>query len=102
MTAMPLDILIVAGPPSLQVISLPVPRTKRPYGSLRPTQKRERRKQLRSAISSDRIVPTPLHLFLGISNRIILDAFSELFSKELVEETREDENHPFSWQRRSR
>jgi hypothetical protein len=40
-------------------------------------------------ISSDRIVPTPLHLFLGISNRIILDAFSELFSKDLVEETLE-------------
>jgi hypothetical protein len=40
-------------------------------------------------IPSDRIVPTPLHLFLGISNRIILDAFSELFSKELVEETLE-------------
>jgi hypothetical protein len=40
-------------------------------------------------ISPDRIVPTPLHLFLGISNRIILDAFSELFSKELVEETLE-------------
>jgi len=38
------------------------------------------------SISSDRIVPTPLHLFLGISNRIILDAFSELLSKELVEE----------------
>ena len=40
-------------------------------------------------IDPDRIVPTPLHLFLGISNRIILDAFSELFSKELVEETLE-------------
>lgn len=40
-------------------------------------------------ITPDRIVPTPLHLFLGISNRIILDAFSELFSKELVEETLE-------------
>jgi hypothetical protein len=40
-------------------------------------------------IHPDRIVPTPLHLFLGISNRIILDAFSELFSKELVEETLE-------------
>jgi hypothetical protein len=38
-------------------------------------------------ILPERIVPTPLHLFLGISNRIILDAFSELFSKELVEET---------------
>ena len=40
-------------------------------------------------INPDRIVPTPLHLFLGISNRIILDAFSELFTKELVEETLE-------------
>jgi hypothetical protein len=40
-------------------------------------------------IKPDRIVPTPLHLFLGISNRIILDAFSELFTKELVEETLE-------------
>src|SRR5205807_2475477 len=40
-------------------------------------------------IDSDRIVPTPLHLFLGLNNRIILDAFSELFSKELVEETLE-------------
>jgi hypothetical protein len=38
-------------------------------------------------IPAERIVPTPLHLFLGISNRIILDAFGELFSKELVEET---------------
>ena len=38
-------------------------------------------------IDSDHIVPTPLHLYLGISNRIILEAFSELFSKELVEET---------------
>ncbi len=38
-------------------------------------------------ISSDRIVPTPLHLFLGISNRIILDAFSKLLGKELVEQT---------------
>jgi hypothetical protein len=40
-------------------------------------------------ISSDRIVPTPLHVFLGISNRIILNALSELFSKELVVETLE-------------
>ena len=40
-------------------------------------------------INPDRIVPTPLRLFLGISNRIILDAFSELFSKELVEDTLE-------------
>jgi len=39
------------------------------------------------AISSDRIVPTPLHLFLGISNRIILNVFSELLGKEHVEET---------------
>jgi hypothetical protein len=33
----------------------------------------------------ERIVPTPLHLFLGISNRIILDAFSELLGKERIE-----------------
>ena len=39
------------------------------------------------AIPPERIVPTPLHLFLGISNRIILDAFSELLGKPLVEET---------------
>jgi hypothetical protein len=38
-------------------------------------------------INPERIVPTPLHLFLGISNRIILDAFSELFGKELVEQS---------------
>ena len=38
------------------------------------------------SINPERIVPTPLHLFLGISNRIILDAFSELLGKELVEE----------------
>lgn len=38
-------------------------------------------------INPERIVPTPLHLFLGISNRIILDAFSELLGKELVEQS---------------
>ena len=38
-------------------------------------------------ILPERIVPTPLHLFLGISNRIILEAFSELLGKEHVEET---------------
>jgi hypothetical protein len=37
-------------------------------------------------IPPERIVPTPLHLFLGISNRIILDAFSELLGKARVEE----------------
>jgi len=36
-------------------------------------------------IHPERIVPTPLHLFLGISNRIILDALSELLGKERVE-----------------
>jgi hypothetical protein len=36
-------------------------------------------------IPPERIVPTPLHLFLGISNRIILDAFSELLGKERVQ-----------------
>ena len=48
---LPLCVWIVAGPASSLVISLPLPRTKRPYESLRPTQKRERRKQLRSAIA---------------------------------------------------
>lgn len=38
-------------------------------------------------IPPERIVPTPLHLFLGISNRIILDAFSELLGRERVEQT---------------
>jgi hypothetical protein len=38
-------------------------------------------------IDSERIVPTPLHLFLGISNRIILEVFSELLGKAFVEET---------------
>ena len=38
-------------------------------------------------ISPERIIPTPLHLFLGISNRIILDAFSELLGKDLVEQS---------------
>ena len=38
------------------------------------------------SIIPERIVPTPLHLFLGISNRIILDAFSELLGKERVQE----------------
>jgi hypothetical protein len=37
------------------------------------------------SITPERIVPTPLHLFLGISNRIILDAFCELLGKERVE-----------------
>jgi len=32
----------------------------------------------------ERIVPSPLHLFLGISNRIILDVFAELFSEQQV------------------
>ena len=36
-------------------------------------------------IPPERIVPTPLHLFLGISNRIILDAFSELLGKKRVQ-----------------
>ena len=40
-------------------------------------------------IDPECIVPTSLHLFLGISNRIILDTFSALFSKKLVEETLE-------------
>ena len=35
-------------------------------------------------ISSDRIVPTPLHVFLGISNRIIMKVFPGLFGEEAV------------------
>ena len=35
-------------------------------------------------ILPERIVPTPLHVFLGISNRIILDAFSELLGEKVV------------------
>ncbi len=35
-------------------------------------------------IDPSRIVPTPLHLFLGISNRIITDAYAELFDNESV------------------
>ncbi len=34
------------------------------------------------SISSDRIVPTPLHLYLGINNRLIFDAFKELVGEE--------------------
>lgn len=37
-------------------------------------------------INPERIVPTPLHLFLGISNRIIMEVFTELLGKEHVEE----------------
>jgi hypothetical protein len=36
------------------------------------------------SIPSERIVPTPLHVFLGISNRIIMDAFSELLGQDSV------------------
>jgi hypothetical protein len=35
-------------------------------------------------IHPERIVPTPLHLFLGISNRIILDALKELLGESVV------------------
>jgi hypothetical protein len=35
-------------------------------------------------IDPERIVPTPLHLFLGIGNRIILDAFTELLGEPVV------------------
>jgi len=33
-------------------------------------------------IPSNRIVPTPLHLYLGISNRIIFDAFKEIIGEQ--------------------
>jgi hypothetical protein len=35
-------------------------------------------------IASDRIVPTPLHVFLGISNRIIMKVFPGLLGEEAV------------------
>lgn len=35
-------------------------------------------------INPDHIVPTPLHLFLGISNRIILDALKEILGESVV------------------
>jgi hypothetical protein len=35
-------------------------------------------------IASDRIVPTPLHIFLGISNRIIMKVFPRLLGEEPV------------------
>lgn len=35
-------------------------------------------------IPPERIVPTPLHLFLGISNRIILDVYTELLGESQV------------------
>lgn len=57
------------------------------YRQPKDTHSRHRNRNQLITIDSERIVPTPLHLFLGISNRIILEAFSELFSKELVEET---------------
>jgi hypothetical protein len=37
------------------------------------------------SIPPERIVPTPLHLYLGINNRIIFDAFKELIGKEQLE-----------------
>jgi hypothetical protein len=52
-----------------------------------PTDKHSRAAGQQPLLSTppERIVPTPLHLFLGISNRIILDAFSELLGQERVE-----------------
>ena len=37
------------------------------------------------SIPPERIVPTPLHLYLGISNRIIFEAFKKLVGKEQLE-----------------
>jgi hypothetical protein len=37
-------------------------------------------------ILPERIVPTPLHVFLGISNRIIFGAFHELFGESAVQQ----------------
>jgi hypothetical protein len=35
-------------------------------------------------IAPERIVPTPLHLYLGLSNRLILEAFGAIFGEQLV------------------
>lgn len=35
-------------------------------------------------IASDRIIPTPLHVFLGLSNRIIMKVFPRLFGEQPV------------------
>ena len=51
-------------------------------------------------ILPERIVPTPLHLFLGISNRIIFDAFSELLGKERRSSVEEHLYSALRWLRR--
>jgi hypothetical protein len=56
------------------------------YRQPKDNHSRHRNRDQLLSIDSERIVPTPLHLFLGLGNRIILEAFSELFGKELVEE----------------
>ena len=66
------------------------------HRQLKSSHSRNRTHDRLLTVGSERIVPTPLHLFLGISNRIIPDVFSELFSKELVEETLEKVNNSFS------
>ncbi len=38
-------------------------------------------------IDPERIVPTPLHLFLGIGNRIVLDVLKELLGEDAVKAT---------------
>ena len=37
-------------------------------------------------IPSERVVPTPLHLYLGINNRIIFDVFSEVLGEKSIRE----------------
>ena len=59
------------------------------YRKLKSSHSRNQQHDRLLTIDSERIVPTPLHLFLGISNRIILEVFTELFGKGLVEETLE-------------
>jgi hypothetical protein len=56
------------------------------YRQPKDTHSRHRNRDQLLMIDSERIVPTPLHLFLGLGNRIILEAFSELFGRELVED----------------
>lgn len=55
------------------------------YRKPKDRQSRNRQHAQLLLIDPERIVPTPLHLFLGIGNRIIMDAFTELLGSDAVE-----------------
>lgn len=54
------------------------------YRTAADNQSRNLQQHALITILPQRIVPTPLHVFLGLSNRIILEAFSELFGEDSV------------------